>query len=294
MKFFVSALCVLLFANTVYADYRGDLGINYLKGSADSGYDIPDYEPPTGTGDPEFPATETPSYSSEGDFDGWAVDGTYYLGDVDASNGPWKLAPFLSRVSSIGGGFGRIESKDADSETEFWDAFGRMIINERWVIEGGVGGTEENSIGGDSETDLYKVAVGLYFATDSQLRFAFDRADADEEDSDRWSVDVVHVRELDSGHTLHASLLFGLVAGDDDGNDIDLALSYYLNQTLGFGVDYSKQSRDEAGDTDGYKVWANYFVTEKISLELNYFELEQVSGLTIESDGVEFEAKYRF
>ena len=76
------------------------------------------------------------------------------------------------------------------------------------------------------------------------------------------------------------------------GTDLELDLSWYFSDQLGVGVEYAAKDRGDAGDIDYHKVWANYFPSDKWSVELSYFS-EDHDGRNLESDGILLEAKYR-
>ncbi|MEQ9451656.1 MAG: putative porin [Pseudomonadales bacterium] len=293
-----------------HADYQCDVGISWLSGSIDMGggsYYVPpgeyvppetdDPEPPVGGEMPTIPTTP-PASSGDEDYDGWAVTGRYYFAPVDTSHGPIDLAPFITRSSSVGGQYGRLETDETDLETSFWDADVRLVIASRWVLEAELGGREVDELGADTDIDLYRAAVGYYVGETTEVKVSVDREDADFEDYDRWSVQVNHVTTFENGMTWQARALLGNVTGDHDlwrdvdGTDIEIDMSFYFNSRLGVGAKYSAKDRGDAGDIDAHELWANYFVTDKLSLALSYYS-EDHDGRDLESDGIVFAAKYK-
>jgi hypothetical protein len=309
MKRMLALIATVGLSKLVFADYRGEVNIEYLTGSAEtaSGYVVPDYTPPVGPVDPPTtgtppalpPISPEPGTYSDDDYDGWAISGTYYLQPVDTSLGPLRLAPFLSKASSIGGKYGEIETDRSDIETKFWEVETRLVINQAWVLEAGFGAAEIDTVIATNDVDIYRVAAGYYVADTTQLRVAYDVMDEDTVDADRWSIDIQHVQQLENGMTWSANVLYGLVAGDtrigrdDDGSDIEIALSWFFSHNLGVGANLDIRDRDVTGDVDYYQYWASYFPTDKISLELSYYD-EDNNDLNVSSDGFVFEAKYRF
>lgn len=304
MQRILLTITLLAGAMGAVADYRGEAGIQYLRGSLDGSgsYDVPDYEPPVG--EPGEPISETPPGSipsvsiGDDDYDGWMVSGRYYLQSVDSSNGPLKLAPFISRASSIGGSYGSIEYDDSGLENDFWDVFARLVING-WVVEAQIGGEDLDSDFGDDQVDVYAAALGYYVAENTEVKVGFDTQDQDLEDYDRWTLNIEHVQRLSNGMTWQARGLYGFVNGDHDalsdvdGFDVEVDVSWFFSDAWSIGADYALRDRDDRGDTDYYRLWANWFATEKISLELSYFS-EENDDFDIDSDGMVFEANYRF
>ncbi len=82
--------------------------------------------------------------------------------------------------------------------------------------------------------------------------------------------------------------------GDDDGWDLFLEATWFPRDNLAFGLDLQFSDRDESGDLNSYELYANYFLTEKISLNLSYAKTELYGGLDAEQDALTFEARYRF
>lgn len=301
----VSALAgAIALSPVAAADFHLEGGIEVLSGEISLGdvYTPPSYTPPTGTGnpDPGFPPTGTPttppptaeSSTQAEDYDGWAVSGTWYVGGVDTSRGPLRLAPFMSRASSIGGRVGEIET-DSGIDADFYLLDTRWVLGNGVIIEADYG--QADGSGGDA--DIARVAGGYYFADTSAVRLGYDSDDDDFADYERWSVDVTHVQTMENGMTWSLSALFGFVTGDtafnedDDGNDLQLAGSFFPRDNFGVGFELAFSERDATGDVDAYELWADYFVTEKISLTLSYRDED---GDVAENDALNFEARYRF
>ncbi len=282
------------------AEYRSELSFGYLAGDISvSGSSTPGYTPPP-VGEPtETPPIEPPpvsSTSADDDYSGWQVGGEVFFAPVDTSHGPRRLAPFMDRASSVGGRYSELETDDSDVETESWEAFTRIVVNN-WVLEGAFGQSEVDSGGADEDVDLYRAALGYYVAQYTQVRLGYDNEDVDSVDYERWAVDVTHVQQLESGMTWQAKLLYGdvqgdLAIGDDDGSDIEAEFSWFFNEAFGVGANYRLAKRDASGDTDAWNLWTNYFPTDKISLSLSYFS-EENDDIDAENEGVVFEAKYR-
>ena len=296
--------CAVALPQAASADFHFEGGLEVLSGEIRLG-DVysPDYTPPpTGSPDPGFPPTGTPpptappptsELSTEAeDYDGWAVSGTWYVGGVDTSRGPLRLAPFMSRASSIGGRIGEIET-DSGVDADFYLLDTRWVLGNGVIIEADYGQAD----GGGGDADIARVAGGYYFADTSAVRLGYDSDDDDLADYERWTVDVTHVQTMENGMTWSLSALFGFVTGDtafgegDDGNDLQLAGSFFPRDNFGFGFEVAFAERDATGDVDAYELWADYFVTEKISLTLSYRDED---GDVVENDALNFEARYRF
>lgn len=282
--------------------YQFEGGIEYVSGkvSAGDGYTVPDYTPPpvgdpgspppTGTPEPEPPVSGTQFGSS--DYDGWVLSGTWYVGGVDTSRGPLRLAPFVSRANSIGGEYGQIDL-DNGADADFWFVDSRWVLPNGVIIEADYGRREA----GDADADVARVAGGYYFGDTSAVRLGYDVDDDDFSELERWSIDITHVQTLENGTTFSVGALIGLVTGedglgrDDDGSDVLLTASYFPQDNFGFGLETSFSERDASGDVNAWELWADYFVTEKISLTLSYRDED---GDVAEGDTLSFEARYRF
>ncbi|MCR9262301.1 MAG: putative porin [Pseudomonadaceae bacterium] len=305
MKKIVMFLLTVLFSSQLYADYRGELGIDYTSGSVGVGssYSVPDYTPPTGPTDPGAPPIEPPPpefyEGGDDDFSGWTVSGQYFLEPVDTSQGPLQLAEFLSRASSVGGRYGQLETDDTDIETDMWQVFTRLIVGESLVVEASYGQSDIDTTLGSVDVDMYTVAGGYYVAETTQVRLGYDVEEQQLYDFERWLIDITHVQQMENGMSWQAHALIATVTGDadfgrdDDGSDLELAFKWFFNHNFGIGADYQMSDRDVTGDTDAYQLWASYFPTDKISVTLSYYD-EENDEFDVDSDGVVFEAKYRF
>ncbi len=298
----IGLMGLVLCSGSAWADYQCEVGGSYLFGSMDSTYSPPSYQPPV----EEFPPGETPilpptlpSVSSDEDFDGFGVSGTWFFEPVDTSNGPLRLAPFLSRASGISGSYGRYETDESDIEVDFWNAEVRWLVSDAWVVEAGLGGSESDDSIVDAEVDLLHAAVGYYVGQNTEVKVGFNREDAEVEEYDRWSVQIEHVQTLENGVTWQARGLLGLVKGDHDtfsdadGADWEAAVSVYFTPRFGIGFDYQVEDHGDAGETDFHRAWASYLPSDKVVLELAYYG-EENDDVGIDSDGVVFSARYRW
>lgn len=300
------------------ASFRSDFGLSYADGElclASGGYSPPeDYTPPP-TGTPAPPVADPPTVTppptggpieSPGfagsdcvdDFDGFEVSGQVFLGEVDPGRGPYRLAPFLARASSVGGSYGRFETDASGVDVDRWSLFARLVTDRGWVFEGAYETSEFDGTGFDTDLDEYRVAGGYYLAQDTQLRLSYSNDDADFADSERWAIDVTHVQQLENGMTWSLHALYGFVTGDagpfdDDGNDILLSGQWFFRDDIGVGVDFELIDRDATGDLFAWEIFGNWFVTEKVSLNLSY-RAEDFDDLDADTKALEFEARYRF
>lgn len=289
------------------ADYRSEINLGFVWGNIDSGYNtgyiVPDYTPPANTDTPTNSPIDPPVgpidvASIDEDYSGWNVDGQWFFAPVDTSLGPQQLAEFMSRASSIGGAYSSLEGDDSNFEIETWQVYTHITLGEAWVATAAFGSADATQSRDENDIDLYHVALGYYIAQYTRLRTGYNRENGDNIEYDRWSIDVNHVQQLENGMTWQASVLYGSLRGkseigqDDDGSDIEINMSWYFNDQFGVGADYDIHARDATGDTDRYSLWANYFVSEKISLKLSH-NSEENDDFNVDSSNIMFEAKYR-
>ncbi|MCR9276708.1 MAG: putative porin [Pseudomonadaceae bacterium] len=296
-------LAAVVAAGSGSADsYQFEGGIEYVSGevSVGDGYSPPDYTPPpvgdpgftppTGTPEPEPPVSGTQFGPS--DYDGWVLSGTWYVGGVDTTRGPLRLAPFVSRANSIGAEIGQIDL-DSGGDADFWFVDSRWVLPNGIILEADYGQREA----GSADADVARIAGGYYFGDTSAVRVGYDTDDDDFSELERWSIDITHVQTLENGTTFSVGALIGLVTGedglgrDDDGSDVVLTASYFPQDNFGFGLEALFSERDASGDANAWELWADYFVTEKISLTLAYRDED---GDIAEGDTLSFEARYRF
>jgi hypothetical protein len=284
--------------------FRGEISGGYVSGSSgigESGYRIPDPGEPGEQGEPGEPGEPgTPSPGASDDYDGWMLGGRIYVDGVDGSRGPLRLAPYLDRASHVGASYQSIES-DAGVETDVWRVDTRMVWND-WVAEAEFGQSDSDFEDISSDADLWRVAVGYYLARDTQLRGSYEAVDGDDDvESARYAVDVTHVRSLSNGMTWSVNALAALVDQDtalssDDGSDIEITIDWFFNDKLGVGSQILFSDRDESGDGTRWEIYGDYWLTEKVSLRLSYYDQDFDSaalGGDLEADAWTFEVLYR-
>lgn len=117
-------------------------------------------------------------------------------------------------------------------------------------------------------------------------------------DIDAYEIAVEHLWDLEKG-AIKLRGSYGLISVSDndinDGDDIDtwnIGGTWYVNDTLGFGVDYSRF--DNFGiEEDTYGVNVEWFVRENIGLTLGYAHSE-VDDVDVESDKFVLAGEFRF
>lgn len=243
--------------------------------------------------------------SDDGDVDQFGVGGTFYFNEVDTSKGPLGEASFLDHSSYVAAGY---VYTDLDDIVEDLDG-DRYGINARYVLPLEsipliFEGSWARETPDFSDIDYYSVGFGAYLTDTTTVIFTYRTSDIDETNSvdagdiDAYELAVEHLWHLSSG-AIKVNGQYGFIDVDDsninDGDDIDtweIGSTWYVNNTLGFGVSFSRF--DNFGlEEDTYGIGAEWFVTEGIGLSLRYAHSE-IDDTDVESDAVVLGGEFRF
>ena len=296
MKYLLTAAALIMVSVNAQS-YRGDISGGYISGSTtgSGGYQPPSgYEPPTTPGEPlptEPVPTEPMNVSSSEDYEGWNLAGRIYFNEVETSRGPLALASFLQRTGHLGLTYTNTET-DSGAETKEWVLDSRFVINSL-VMEAAYG-KRDGGASTQSDADLWRAALGYYIGDDTQVRAAYEATDTDGGDNgNRYVVDITHVQDLSNGMTWSANALVGWVDEDaDDGTDLNLLFDWFFNDNVSVGTELTYSDRDVVGNTFDYEVHGDYFITDRLSLRLSYFN-QDYGDTDVETDGLLFQFLFR-
>ena len=250
---------------TAQADYQWELDAGYARGTFD--YDF----------------RNIPGLGNEGDSvdaDIFNIGGTYFLETVDTSKGPLGEAAFLDRASSLGLAFTdgtvQLDGRD-DEDAQTYNADMRYIAEgPGWKLSGAIvdlGYQREEA--GDAQVDSYDLGLGYYIFQNTTAVVNYQRIDVnDGPDADAWSLDLEQFWAFGNGG-LKARASGGktyLSDSQDDPTTWLLGGTWYLNNNIGFGADYL-QSDDDGFETQGFRVNAEWFITENFAVDLAYTDI---------------------
>ena len=241
----------------------------------------------------------------DGDVDNYAIGGTFYINEVDTSKGPLGEAAFLDQSSFISAGYLYTDLDDIveDLDGDTYGINGRYVLPlERFslIFEAGW----ERQTPDFSDIDNYSLGFGAYVTPNTTVVLTYRTNDVDDSDVidagdiDAYEIAVEHLWDLEKG-AIKLRGSYGLISVSDndinDGDDIDtwnIGGTWYVNDTLGFGVDYSRF--DNFGiEEDTYGVNVEWFVRENIGLTLGYAHSE-VDDVDVESDKFVLAGEFRF
>jgi hypothetical protein len=233
----------------------------------------------------------------DGDVDQFGVGGTFYFNAVDTSKGPLGEAAFLDHSSYVSAGYLYTDLDDIveDVDGDTYGIEGRYVLpldSFPLIFEGSW--TRETP--DFSDIDTYSLGFGAYLTDNTTAVFTYRTTDVDETnaidpgDIDAYEIAVEHLWHLSSG-AIKLDGSYGLINVDDNningGDDIDtwsIGGTWYVNNTLGFGVDFSRF--DNFGiEEDTYGLGAEWFVSDRVGLSLRYAHSE-VDDTDVESDAV--------
>ena len=254
------------------------------------------------------------------DFAG-AVQGTYYLKNVDASKGPLAEAAFLNQASnvSVAYNFGEydVDAQNQDFVSHTFGAKAEAYVPTKFVpayasasynhtIKDGKGG-QKNDDGDRYALELgavvapnFLVAVGYTNVADQYSLDAFNilsngvaKADLESttigQDQDAITARTKYVGNID-GTNMAVGFETGLVYGDDTAYLLKTDL--FLNTHLSVGVSYAESSFAGTPDSAiGANV--NYFITPAIAVGASYVNAN-AEGSDLDTQTVGVNAKFRF
>lgn len=267
---YVRSLAVVFstaFSMVAQADFQFEVGGAYAKG-----------ELTTGNG-------------ADADQDIFSLGGFYHLESVDTSKGPLSEAAFIDRSSDVGllYTFGEVDfNNGGDSDINNLSVAGRFVDKQSgWLVELGYDFDEADSdaING-ADSDAYTLRGGKYIAENTTVIFGWTYTEDDNNaESDEYSLQFAHLQQLSQG-ALKLEAAVGLVESNfaDDVDLYSIGGTYYVNNTLGFGGEFSRLDSNEA-EVNQWTVFSELWVTEQVGITLAYTEVEEDDS-DAESDAI--------
>jgi len=283
----------LALSATAQADYRWEVAASASAGTADS----------------ELKNTGNDQKNSN-DTDVYGVEGTYFLKEVDTSKGPLGEAAFLDHASYITLGFsdGEVDLTDRDNEDgQTYNIQTRYVAEgpgwqlSGWLVDLGY----ERAEPGDREIDTYNVGIGKYLTPNTTVVLDYKVSNLKNgpgSDLKSYGASLDHFFALnnDGGVKVRAAAGKTVVSGLDDPTTWGLGATWYISKNLGFGADF-EQSDYSGYETNGFKVNAEWFITEDFAVDLSYTDIQPddiklETGGKLESsyDEISIGARYRF
>lgn len=264
--------------------------------------------------------------ANHNDFTG-AVQGTYYLNNVDSSKGPLAEAAFLNQVSNVSVAYNYGENKQAGERTvnhtygvkaeayiptKLVPAYASASYNHT-ISDSKTGGADDNGDRyalefGALVAPNFLVAVGYTSVADQVSYDAFNilsngvakaaiESKTIAEDQDAITARTKYVGAID-GTNMSIGFDAGLVYGEDSAYNLGTTL--YLNNKLSVGVSYMESSYDFS-PSNAWGANVNYFVTPAVSVGASYVnanfkakDANKEQTLDLDTQTVGLNAKFRF
>nr|WP_277752900.1 porin Omp33-36 [Acinetobacter portensis] len=264
--------------------------------------------------------------ANHNDFTG-AVQGTYYLNNVDSSKGPLAEAAFLNQVSNVSVAYNYGENKQAGERTvnhtygvkaeayiptKLVPAYASASYNHT-ISDSKTGGVDDNGDRyalefGALVAPNFLVAVGYTSVADQVSYDAFNilsngvakaaiESKTIAEDQDAITARTKYVGAID-GTNMSIGFDAGLVYGEDSAYNLGTTL--YLNNKLSVGVSYMESSYDFS-PSNAWGANVNYFVTPAVSVGASYVnanfkakDANKEQTLDLDTQTVGLNAKFRF
>ncbi|WP_267313487.1 porin Omp33-36 [Acinetobacter portensis] len=264
--------------------------------------------------------------ANHNDFTG-AVQGTYYLNNVDSSKGPLAEAAFLNQASNVSVAYNYGENKQAGERTvnhtygvkaeayiptKLVPAYASASYNHT-ISDSKTGGADDNGDRyalefGALVAPNFLVAVGYTSVADQVSYDAFNilsngvakaaiESKTIAEDQDAITARTKYVGAID-GTNMSIGFDAGLVYGEDSAYNLGTTL--YLNNKLSVGVSYMESSYDFS-PSNAWGANVNYFVTPAVSVGASYVnanfkakDANKEQTLDLDTQTVGLNAKFRF
>ncbi len=266
----IAAGLTLAVAIPAHAEFRWELGANYLTGEVEDNV-------------------------IDADIDVASVEGSWFFSSVNTDKGPLAEAAFLDRASRVDVLFqdGELDGDGADADITSYGVASRWIIDRDsgWLVEAAYLYSEVE----DFETDSFSIGGGKYIFENTLVLLSYAYSDPDlGDDIDTYSVAVEHLQPLPFGDLK----LEGAYAYADPGDSSDTdnwlgALTWYPMTQLGVGASWERVV--SGGSSDNWSVFAEWFVSEGIALSLEYQDTEAAAGFRgVDGDAFLAGARIRF
>ncbi|MFW1857134.1 porin Omp33-36 [Acinetobacter defluvii] len=250
-----------------------------------------------------------------------AVQGTFYLKDVDSSKGPLAEAAFLNQASNISLAYNYgeydVDAEDLDFISHTYGAKAEAYIPTKVVpvyasatyshtrTDGKGGQPDDNGDRyalevGALATKNFLVALGYTSVADQYALDAFNilsngvaKAHLEtatiNEDQDAITARTKYVGNID-GTNMAVGFETGIVYGDDTAYQLKTDL--YLNPQLSVGASYAESSF-EGSPNSAWGANVNYFITPAIAVGASYVNANAERS-DLDTQTVGLNAKFRF
>lgn len=250
-----------------------------------------------------------------------AVQGTYYLKDVDSSKGPLAEAAFLNQASnvSVAYNYGEYDEAGSDIVSHTYGAKAEAYVPTQVVpvyASASYSHTindSKNAVETDDQGDRYAlelgavvvpnflVAVGYTSVADQASLDAFNilsngvvkaglESDTIDQDQDAITARTKYVGAID-GTNMSIGFESGLVYGEDTAYNLGTTL--FVTPKLSVGASYMESSFAASPD----KAWGanvNYFITPAVAVGASYVNANAEKGSVYDTETVGVNAKFRF
>ncbi|MFM6832649.1 MAG: porin Omp33-36 [Novosphingobium sp.] len=251
-----------------------------------------------------------------------AVQGTYYLKDVDSSKGPLAEAAFLNQASnvSVAYNYGEydVDAENADFTSHTIGAKAEAYIPTKVVpvyASASYSNTITDNKDGNADdhgdryalelgvlpTNNFLVAVGYTSVANQYSLDAFNilangvakaglESETIDQDQDAITARTKYVGAID-GTNMSIGFESGLVYGEDTAYNLGTTL--FVTPKLSVGASYAESSF--AGSPD--KAWGanvNYFITPAVAVGASYVNANAEKGSVYDTETVGINAKFRF
>ncbi|MDD2944507.1 MAG: porin Omp33-36 [Acinetobacter sp.] len=250
-----------------------------------------------------------------------AVQGTYYLKDVDSSKGPLAEAAFLNQASnvSVAYNYGEYDEAGSDIVSHTYGAKAEAYVPTQVVpvyASASYSHTindSKNAVKTDDQGDRYAlelgavvvpnflVAVGYTSVADQASLDAFNilsngivkaglESDTIDQDQDAITARTKYVGAID-GTNMSIGFESGLVYGEDTAYNLGTTL--FVTPKLSVGASYMESSFAASPD----KAWGanvNYFITPAVAVGASYVNANAEKGSVYDTETVGVNAKFRF
>ena len=251
-----------------------------------------------------------------------AVQGTYYLKNVDSSKGPLAEAAFLNQASnvSVAYNYGEYDEAGLDIVSHTYGAKAEAYIPTKFVpaylsasYSHTINDSKNNNLeDGDDNGDRYAVELGAVVAPNFLVAVGYtsvpnqDSYDAFNilangvvkaaqeqqtigRDQDAITARTKYVGAIDGTNMsigFETNMLFA------ESNAYGLKTDLYVNPQLSVGGSYA-----EAGGAANRKAWGanvNYFITPAVAVGASYVNANAEKGSIYDTETVGLNAKFRF
>jgi hypothetical protein len=218
-------------------------------------------------------------YGSSDNADSYIISGSYYFSPVDTTKGPLAEAVFLNRANDLSVGYTRREVDGTPFSTN------QVFIDGTYHVEDSsffLNASVSKTNGSDSTG--YGLGMGYYFSDDWTVTVSTSLDD----DFDYAGLGIGTKKLLELGGDTYLSLSAGIGIPEEGDNNYSVGADYYFNSHISLRLQRSWIDSFSDGATSLY---ANWFVTSSVSLNVNYAKSE-IDGFDDEIFGLGVNARF--